>query len=265
MASNLTLGRLPQAARSHLVGARCELIYNPYLAATWRVEHDSGRITYLKAAPAGMFPSLAAERDRMVWLHDHGMSVPEVLDYGQDNDVEWLVTAALPGRPATDEPHLREPERTVPILAEGLRAFHELDPTGCPFDWRIPRAVDHATARVRRGDVDRTGFNEPHLHLTASEALERLHAMLPLDEPDLVVSHGDYCFPNVMIDDGAVVGYLDLGEAGVADRWRDLAVATWSVTWNVGPGYEDLFLEAYGADWDLERRDFYRLLYDLES
>lgn len=27
----------------------------------------------------------------------------------------------------------------------------------------------------------------------------------------------------------------------------------------------DLFLDAYGADWDPERRDLYRLLYHLES
>lgn len=81
----------------------------------------------------------------------------------------------------------------------------------------------------------------------------------------MVVCHGDYCLPNVMIATGRVVGYLDLGEAGVAERRRDLAVATWSVTWNVGPGFEDLFLDAYGTDWDVPRRDFYRLLYDLES
>lgn len=61
------------------------------------------------------------------------------------------------------------------------------------------------------------------------------------------------------------MGYLDLGEVGLSDRWRDLAVGTWSVTWNVGPGYEDLFLAAYGTDWDTARRDLYRLLYDLES
>lgn len=51
----------------------------------------------------------------------------------------------------------------------------------------------------------------------------------------------------------------------MSDRWRDLAVATWSCAWNVGPGYEDLFLDAYGVDWVPERRDFSRLLYDLES
>ncbi len=50
----------------------------------------------------------------------------------------------------------------------------------------------------------------------------------------------------------------------VAEGW-DLAVATWSVTWNLGPGWEDLFLETYGIDADTERIRYFRLLYDLAS
>lgn len=68
-----------------------------------------------------------------------------------------------------------------------------------------------------------------------------------------------------MIDAGQVSGYLDLGELGLAYRWWDLAVATWSLTWNLGPGWEDLFLETYGIDADPERSRYFRLLYDLAS
>jgi kanamycin kinase len=71
--------------------------------------------------------------------------------------------------------------------------------------------------------------------------------------------------PNVLIDDGAVTGYLDLGELGVADRWWDLAVATWSCDWYVGPGWQDLFLDTYGIERDDDKIEFYRLLYDLAS
>jgi kanamycin kinase len=81
----------------------------------------------------------------------------------------------------------------------------------------------------------------------------------------LVVCHGDYCLPNVLIEADAACGFVDLGELGVADRWWDLAVATWSVTWNLGPGYEDLFLHEYGVERDDDRVEFYRLLYDVVS
>jgi hypothetical protein len=56
-----------------------------------------------------------------------------------------------------------------------------------------------------------------------------------------------------------------VGELAVADRWCDIAVGAWSVTWNVGPGWEDLFYESYGVQPEPDRITFYRLLYDLAS
>lgn len=77
--------------------------------------------------------------------------------------------------------------------------------------------------------------------------------------------HGDYCPPNALITGNQVTGYVDLGELGIADRWWDIAVATRAVTWNYGPGLEDLFLTIYGTPPDPQRQAFYRLLYDLVS
>ena len=78
-----------------------------------------------------------------------------------------------------------------------------------------------------------------------------------------MVCHGDFCLPNALIGDTRVSGLVDLGQLGVADRWRDLAIATWSVTWNLGPGWESLFLEAYGVRPAPRKQAFYRLIYDL--
>ena len=255
---------LPATARHHLARGDAELIYHPYGTATWRVVLRSGSVLYLKAGYAGGYPSLAGERERMLWLRSRGVPVPEVVDAGGDDRVEWLLTIALPGLSATDPEHLHRPERTVAILAEGLRVFHDVDPAGCPFEFTAPTALRHVAARVRAGSVDPAGFHDDHRHMTPAAALQRLRATAP-DSEDLVVCHGDYCFPNMTIAGGRVVGYLDVGEAGLADRWRDIAVGTWAATWNVGPGFEDLFVRTYGIEWDRDRTAFYRLLFDLES
>jgi kanamycin kinase len=49
----------------------------------------------------------------------------------------------------------------------------------------------------------------------------------------------------------------------VADRWADLAVATWSLGWNYGPGWDATLLDAYGVAPDPERTAYYRLLWEL--
>lgn len=84
--------------------------------------------------------------------------------------------------------------------------------------------------------------------------------------PDLlVVCHGDPCVPNTLIDDaGRFAGHVDLARLGVADRWADLAIATYSIGWdiNFGRSYDDLFFDAYGIRPDPERIAAYRRLWD---
>jgi kanamycin kinase len=84
----------------------------------------------------------------------------------------------------------------------------------------------------------------------------------PIDR--LAVCHGDACAPNTLVtSDGRWSGHVDLGALGTADRWADLAIATWSADWNYGPGWEAELLAAYGVVPDRDRIRYYRLLWDL--
>jgi kanamycin kinase len=218
---------------------------------------------YVKLAEAGHFPSLAGEAERMRWAQPH-LPVPTVVRQGTEDAIEWLVTTALPGRDATHPELAQDPGALARILARGLRRFHDGAPVqGCPFDFRLGPAIRHVRARLESGLIDsRRDFHEEFAHLTPTGAVELLEATRPVSE-DLVVCHGDFCLPNILIEEGQATGFVDLGELGVADRWWDLAVASWSLTWNLGPGMEETFLAEYGASRDSDRVNFYRLLYDL--
>ncbi len=229
----------------------------------WRLS-NRGDVLYVKAAPVSWFPRLTAEAAKLSWARAH-LPVPEVVDAGTDGGVDWIVTRSLPGFDATNPALAAEPERLVPLLAEGLRRFHEAPVESCPFDFRLEVAMDQIRARAAAGHVlPPRDFHTDHRHLSLEGALDRLEELRPASE-DTVVCHGDYCPPNILIDGWRVRGFLDLGEIGVADRWWDLAVGTWSATWNYGPGWEELFLRTYGVERDESRIEFYRLLYDLAS
>jgi kanamycin kinase len=218
----------------------------------------------VKVAPVDWEPSLTGERARLEWAGSR-LPVPRVLDHGRSDGIEWLLTEELPGVDATRAEVRGDPASLVTWLAGGLRDFHEVSPRDCPFDFTLGPALAHVRRRVGAGLVDPgRHFRPEHRHLTPSEALEKLESDRPSSE-DVVVCHGDYCLPNVLITGGRVSGYLDLGELGLADRWWDLAAATWSVTWNLGPGWEDALLQAYGVAPDPDRLRYYRLLYDLAS
>jgi len=236
----------------------------PPNTATWQLVSPTEEVRFLKLARHGWTPSISDEAARMKWARDH-LPVPMVVDQQRDESVEWLITTGLEGRNATDSGLQSDPDRLVCILARGLSRFHAAPVAACPFDFGIRTALNVARDRLERGVIDPVeGFHSEHSSLTAAEAVAALERSRPANE-DLVVCHGDYCPPNVLIAGNRVTGYVDLGELGVADRWWDLAVATWSVTWNLGPGYEDLFLSEYGAELDRGRLAFYRLLYDVVS
>lgn len=230
---------------------------------TWRLKSPDGNVRFLKVRAVDETPRLLVEPATLTWAREH-LPVPEVVACGTADDVDWLLLESLPGRDATDPTLKAEPERLVPILARGLRRFHDTPVEVCPFRLTVEDSVMAVRHRVAEGRAKHTDLHTEFSHLSLADAVATLEDLAPAEE-DLVVCHGDYCFPNMLIEDGRVTGYLDLGELAVADRWWDIAVGSWSTTWNIGAGWERLFLDSYGVDPDPGRMTFYRLLYDLIS
>ncbi|MFD5113364.1 aminoglycoside 3'-phosphotransferase [Streptomyces sp. NPDC058391] len=208
---------------------------------TFQIGSGEGRL-FAKWAPAGSGLDLAAEDARLRWAGRFA-AVPRVRDYGADEGGAWLVTHGLPGESAVSPRWKADPRQAVRALGTGLRALHERLPVAdCPFSW----SVDHRLERARNAGMEVPADLSPYP---------------PIDH--LVVCHGDPCAPNTLLhEDGSWSGHVDMGTLGVADRWADLAVATWNTGWNYGPGWEDALLDAYGIAPDPYRMDFYRRLWN---
>ncbi|MGW5657169.1 aminoglycoside 3'-phosphotransferase [Streptomyces humi] len=220
---------------------------------------------FVKWAPAGSGVDLAAEVTRLRWAARF-TAVPHVLDEGADDTGSWIVTRGLPGSSAVDDRWKRDPGTAVRAVGAGLRALHDTLPVAdCPFTWSAESRLEAVRSRASAGRLDPAAWSRDFRHLgTVERALGVVADVPPVDE--FVVCHGDACAPNTLVgDDGTHTGHVDLGALGVADRWADLAVATWSTRWNYGPGWEDPLLEAYGVEPDRERTAYYRLLWELSD
>lgn len=253
---------VPAAVRDVAGGRSIEPIWvNQLGGITFRI---AGGTHYVKWLPvsAGQPLLLGREMNRLQWAGQF-TPVPEVRGHGEDDDGLWLMTAGLPGESAVSARWLAEPAVAVAALGTGLRAMHDAMPVGdCPFDWSVRRRVAAARQRAKAGLIDPHDWKDSHGGLTVDEALERIADAPEVDQ--FVVCHGDACAPNTLIgDDGQWTAHVDLDTLGVADRWADLAIATWSTQWNYGPGWESALLDAYGVEADPERIAYYRLLWDL--
>jgi aminoglycoside phosphotransferase len=79
-------------------------------------------------------------------------------------------------------------------------------------------------------------------------------------ETNLVFTHGDFCLPNVILKNGNVTGFVDWGNAGVADPYQDIALLTRSVSYNFGEDAVKKVFEIYGVKPNWKKIHFYQLL-----
>ncbi len=219
------------------------------VAQVWRV----GTQFHLKVTTLG--DELADEMARLNWLAGR-VPVPNLVAFERDQNGTYLLTTTLRGEPAHTA---SSPANCIDAVAAGLRSWHGLDVAACPFDARLTVTIARARENALAGRVDETDFDASRNGRSALDLLQDLEATRPAHE-DLVVSHGDYCLPNIMLAGNAVAGYIDVGRAGVADRYQDLALAARSIAYNFGDAYVESFFAAYGVEADPQRIAFYQLL-----
>jgi aminoglycoside 3'-phosphotransferase-1 len=115
-----------------------------------------------------------------------------------------------------------------------------------------------ASRRVVTEDFDaaRAGW-------TAEQVWAALEGLLPLPF-ERVVTHGDCSLDNVLLDDaGRVSGCIDVGRAGAADPYQDLAIL-WNTLEEFGADAQRALWEAYGiAEPDEARLQFHLCLDEL--
>jgi kanamycin kinase len=217
---------------------------------------------FVKWAATASGVDLDAEAIRLSWAQRF-TPVPRVLEQGGDEAGTWMVTSPVPGETAVSARWREQPMLAVKAIGTGLRALHEALPVDvCPFSWSTESRIGEVQQRALSGELDPRRFHPIHRGLSVDRALDLATDVPAIDR--LVVCHGDACAPNTLLSAaGQWSGHVDLGALGVADRWADLAIATWSTEWNYGPGWEATLLAAYGIAVDERRIRFYRLLWDL--
>ena len=216
---------------------------------------------FLKIADPSLAASLQAEAVRMEWLNGR-LPVPQLLHFERTDEGAYLLMTTIPGVNTTHFNHRSDGEKEIAIrlLAEGLQQLHNLPIDDCPFDHRLHRQLEKASQRMRCGLIDEADFDRERVGRKTADLYNELLSTRPSHE-DIVFTHGDYCLPNVMVLDNHLSGFIDLGNAGIADPYQDLALCTRSLAYNFGSGWEDKFWSYYGlTSPDVAKLGFYRLL-----
>ena len=137
----------------------------------------------------------------------------EVVSY-ISGDKDYMVTRSAKGEDALA--FLDNPKKLCEVLAEAMKYLHG-------------RSIE---------DVPVSLCMETYANVEKGSCLKQ----------DTFI-HGDFCLPNVMLDNGEFSSFIDVGLAGIGDRHIDIYWVLWSLNYNLGTDkYTDYFLELYGRE-----------------
>lgn len=203
---------------------------------------DKGPGFYLKTAHKG---SLSKEAAMTRFFHEKGLAA-QVVAY-ESLEADWMLTQRVPGEDCTHALYLADPVRLCDTTAQLLRMLHETDGTDCP----VHRTADYlATARQNYENhaYDLTLFPDNWGYASPEEAWQEVERNGKFLHSDTLL-HGDYCLPNIMLDNWQFSGFIDLDTGGLGDRHVDLFWGIWSLQFNLKTdAYRERFLDAYGRD-----------------
>ncbi len=232
---------VPDKIRDFVEGAQIYDSSSSGSARVYFIDKDEGY--YLKSATSGM---LAREAEMTKYYHSLGWGA-RVLDYISEGG-DFLLVSRVPGEDCIHPDFLREPKRLTDTVAIALRRLHETDFSACPIKDRTAEYVSLAEENYRTGNYDSSHFPDSFGYRSADEAIRALREGRELLRCDTLI-HGDYCLPNIMLDNWRLSGFIDVGCGGVGDRHIDIFWALWSLAFNLGTdSYTDRFLDAYGRD-----------------
>lgn len=218
---------------------------------------------FLKHGRDEVADDVTDEMVRLRWLAGH-TSVPSVQRFARTRDEAWLLMSAIPGKTAYQvlEENADARFSVVDAIAAFLRRVHAIPISECPFNSDYTYRLSRARARIDSGLVDADDFDKERKGLTPEEVWEEMQHLLPFSaEP--VVTHGDFSPDNLLMNEGDILGCIDVGRLGIADRYQDLAIL-WSRLGEFGSSLQERFFQQYGiADMDCRKLQFHLMLDEL--
>jgi len=231
----------PADVRPLMRGAR---LYDSSCSKTARVvyiEKDDGY--FLKYAPKGML-----EREAAMTRYFHGKGLAaNVLAFISDEQ-DWMLTEKVQGDDCTATKYLEQPERLCDIFAERLAMLHAEGFTDCPIPNHTELYLSQAEKNKLNGTYNKSQFPDSWGYISEAKAWEVVRTHGHLLQTNTLL-HGDYCLPNIILDDWRFSGFIDIDHGGVGDRHIDIFWATWTLVWNLKThDYRKRFFDVYGRD-----------------
>lgn len=218
--------------------------------------------------------NVSANEARMLTWMQGKIHVPRVIATDFVDGYRYLLMSRMNGHYLCTEEILDNQIRLAELCAEGLRRLWAVDISDCPTGRTLDDKFREIEEGLRGGWITKEQAGQPDTYgPNGFESPAKLFDWLVAHRPEeeLVLSHGDYCLPNIFEDENGKVGFIDVGLAGTADKWVDIDKGLWSMWANTTgffggkqrPFNRQLLFDALDMKPDDEKIRYYGLLDEL--
>ncbi|MGL5316424.1 MAG: aminoglycoside 3'-phosphotransferase [Peptostreptococcaceae bacterium] len=245
---------VPQEIQKYIEG---NAIQNRTFSNKSKVFYIEDKNVYIKVGT-----DLEEEKINTIYFNKKGIA-GEVLDFARDDNYDYLVIKEINGDNGIENKYLNNPKKLAESFGEHLRMIHSIDKKDCPEKYIIERLIEGAKENVATNNLNMQSFFNKN-GFTPQKGLLILEDLKNCYVNDTFI-HGDYCLPNIIMDNYNFKGIVDLDSCGIGDRHYDLCCGLWSLRYNLKTSeFGEIFLGSYGYDViDKDRLLFCKLLFIL--
>jgi len=197
--------------------------------------------------------SVKREKDVMQWLNGK-LNVPKIYDFGIENNREFMVMSELAGTHIDDIK--LSPNEYIAHLANCIKLMNSVDISNCPFDSSVNMRLAELEFLIENNLASLDDWEDTTNFADSNELYQWLCNNKPSE--NFVFSHGDLT-ANFFVN-GADYHFYDLGRAGIADEWLDIAFCVRAIRDFEEKKYEDKFFELLNIKPDYKKIEYFILL-----
>ena len=175
--------------------------------------------------------------------------------------------SGLEGHMAFEKEIMSNPENMIELLATTIKELWKIDVSSYTNNFSLDKKLKLLQERINSNKIDESDF-DPDIVKGFTSPQEILDYLIKNKPNEVnVFTHGDYCLPNVLFHQNKLVGFIDLGNAGVSDKYQDISLCLRSMKYNLKDQYKeeyfDLFIKELGITFDKDKYNYYLLLDEL--
>ena len=199
------------------------------------------------------------------------LPISDIIAYEVIDERVYILKSKLKGKMLCDDSYLGNPKLLFKLASDAVKLLWKVDVKKLDLQNTYDTIMDFGKKCLKEKTID---FDNSDKTITFKfknfdEIIDYLENNKP--QEDYVLSHGDLCLTNIIVENDEVVGFIDLGLTGISHRYHDLAILYRSIKYNMegryGKSYdgfeENALFDLLGIEKDDKLIEYYLLVDEL--